>query len=267
MPVIVTRVQPQALRWVQCFQDRGHQAHALALIEIRALADNAPLTAAWHNLADYAAVMFVSSHAVTHFYASKPPLTLMRYAQAAIKKRNWATGPGTRAALLAQGVPTDLVDAPALDAGQYDSETLWPLVQHQIQPGAKVLIVRGDTRRLGAATPGAPGVGRDWLAQRLQAAGAQVDFLVAYQRAAPIWTAAEQALAQASAADGTVWLFCSTEALANLQALLPDQVWASARAVVTHARIAGAAQRLGFGVVSESRPDLASVLASIESMP
>jgi uroporphyrinogen-III synthase len=104
------------------------------------------------------------------------------------------------------------------------------------------------------------------LALRLQAAGAQVDFVVAYRRGAPVWTPAEVALAVAGAADGSVWVFSSAEAVENLRALLPDQRWTNARAVATHPRIAAAARQIGFGVVSESRPTLPRVLASIESL-
>jgi uroporphyrinogen-III synthase len=62
-----------------------------------------------------------------------------------------------------------------------------------------------------------------------------------------------------------VWLFSSSEAVANLRALLPDQSWQQARAVATHPRIAQAARDAGFAVVCESRPALADVVASIES--
>jgi uroporphyrinogen-III synthase len=48
-----------------------------------------------------------------------------------------------------------------------------------------VLIVRGDTP--GSDEPAPQGVGRDWLAQHLAAAGAVVDYVVAYQRGAPQW--------------------------------------------------------------------------------
>jgi uroporphyrinogen-III synthase len=70
-----------------------------------------------------------------------------------------------------------------------------------------------------------------------------------------------------AAIDGSVWLFSSSEAIANLQALLPQQSWSQARAIATHARIGQAAKNAGFSVVCESRPVLASVVASIESMP
>jgi uroporphyrinogen-III synthase len=72
-------------------------------------------------------------------------------------------------------------------------------------------------------------------------------------------------LARAAATDGAVWLFSSSEAVANLQACLPGQDWGAARALTTHGRIAEAARAAGFGVVREARPALADILASLES--
>jgi uroporphyrinogen-III synthase len=176
--------------------------------------------------------------------------------------------------LLRAGVAPAVLDAPPADAAQFDSEALWARVSHQVQAGSRVLIVRGrDAVALdatGAAdtvAPDAAGVGRDWLAQRIQQAGARVEWVVAYQRTAPVWLAPERALAQQAASDGSVWLFSSTQAVTHLLALLPGQVWTAARAVATHARIAQALRNAGFGRVAESRPTLRDVMASIESMP
>lgn len=268
MRVIVTRVQPQAARWVKLLAAR-FDAVALPLIDIQPLPDTRALQAAGQRWADYAAVMFVSSAAVAHFFASNQALAQTKWTQVAVKTRAWVPGPGSRAALLAQGVPAELVDAPAAEGGQFDSEALWQQVRRQIDTGARVLIVRGDSNQTDGDGEGAAlgqGVGRDWLAQHLQQAGAVVDFVVAYRRGAPAWGAGERALAAAAASDGSVWLFSSAEALTHLQTLLPGQCWTQARAVATHPRIAGAARRLGFGVVSESRPTLPEVMASIESL-
>jgi uroporphyrinogen-III synthase len=265
MRLIVTRVQPQAQQWAQALCTSGHDAVALPLIETRGLQDTSAIRQASLRLADYAAVMFVSAHAVNHFYKENKALALTGKAQAAISTRAWATGPGTSAALATQGVPVHLTDAPVLDAGQFDSENLWWRVHTQIHPGTRVLIVRGDTP--GSDEPAAQGVGRDWLAQQLRQAGAQVDFVVAYQRGAPQWDADQLALAAAAATNGAAWIFSSAEALGNLQTLLPGQDWSLARAVATHARIALAARRLGFGTVLQASPTLPSVLASVESLP
>jgi uroporphyrinogen-III synthase len=167
--------------------------------------------------------------------------------------------------LLKQGVGADLIDSPAPDGGQFDSEALWQQVASRVKPGAKVLIVRGDSAD--ADSPNEVGVGRDWFAQQVQQAGASVDFVAAYRRVAPHWAHAERALARSAAQDGSLWIFSSSEALSHLQKLLPEQNWQLARAVATHARIAVAARELGFGMVSESQPTLAAVLASIESLP
>jgi uroporphyrinogen-III synthase len=122
------------------------EAVALPLIETSALADNSGVHAAWQRWPDYAAVMFVSAHAVNFFFKEKPASAHINQASPAIDTRAWATGPGTLSALLEQGVSPGLIDSPHLDQGQFDSEALWQQVYAQITPGARVLIVRGDTR-------------------------------------------------------------------------------------------------------------------------
>ena len=266
--VIVTRVQPQAQAWVELLTAQGHDALALPLIEVRSLADSTGVRAAWKQLPGYLAVMFVSRHAVDFFYKENQALALDIYAQAAIKIRAWATGPGTANALLEHGVSAAHIDTPPEQAGQFDSEALWQLVHGQVQPGDRVLIVRGNSLAADGSLSAEndSGVGRDWLAQHLLDAGAQVDFVVAYQRGAPILASAQREAAEAGATDGSVWLFSSAEALGHLQSLLPHHDWSAARAVATHPRIAAAARATGFGVVLQARPVFADVLASIESL-
>ena len=212
--------------------------------------------------------MFVSRHAVDFFFKEKQALVLDDQALLAIKTRAWATGPGTANALLAHGVPPDMMDSPPEQAGQFDSEALWQQVHTEVRPGDRVLIVRGDSLAADGSSvaDGDAGVGRDWLAQRLRDAGAQVDLVVAYQRGAPLWNSVEREVAVAGATDGAIWLFSSAEALGHLQSLLPGQDWSAARAVATHPRIAAAARATGFGVVAQARPTFAEVLASIESL-
>jgi uroporphyrinogen-III synthase len=165
-------------------------------------------------------------------------------------------------ALLQAGVPATAITAPPLDAPQFDSEALWHLVADRIHTGVRILVVRGADAQ-GRSSQGA---GRDWFAHQVQAAGGVVDFVASYQRRPPMLEAAQLEHARAAAGDGTVWLFSSSEAVQNLQASLPQQEWRAARAVATHARIAQAVRGAGFAVVRESRPALADVLASIESM-
>ncbi len=261
MHIIVTRGQPQADRWVRFFNHVGHQAVAWPLVQVHPVSDTAALLQAWRHWGDYFAVMFVSPHAVHYFFASAPPGMPVNSAQLAINQRAWATGPGTCSALLSHGVAPDRVDAPDPNGTQFDSEALWHKIADTVRPGCKVLIVRGDS----TGDTRAAGSGRDWLAQHLQSAGALVDFVVAYQRSAPLYGATDLAWASRATYEGGVWVFCSTQAVAHLHRLLPQQDWSQARAVATHLRIAEAALQIGFGQVLVSPPNLAAVLASLES--
>jgi uroporphyrinogen-III synthase len=263
MRVIVTRPAAQAGKWVKALRAAGLEALALPLIEIVDPADRLAVLAAWQRVAGFNALMFVSANAVEHFFALQPPGSAYPELQA----RCFATGPGTVAALLRVGVPQDRVDAPDLAASQFDSEALWQVVQHLVVPGWRVLIVRGNTGSESAdGVDASQGLGRDWLATRLTERGATVEFVVSYERRAPELSAPETDLVRAAAADGSVWLFSSSEALGNLRAIVSGQSWAKGRAVATHPRIAQAAREAGFGRVYESRPAMAELIASIESL-
>lgn len=262
MRIIVTRPEQDAPSWARVLCERGHEVTTLPLIEIGAAPEPAPLQQAWSQLSHYHALMFVSGNAVVQFCAAQQAPTLAAWLQRAPHTRAWATGPGTRKALLSAGVAPQLIDAP--EQGQFDSEALWRLVQGGVQAGQRVLIVRGGDGRAGDASK-AQGVGRDWLAQALQAAGVEAELVVAYTRCLPHWSDAQLERARSAAQDGSLWLFSSSEAIANLQQLLAGQDWRAARALATHPRIAQAARAAGFAAVRESRPSLAEVLASIES--
>ena len=281
MKVIVTRPRLEADAWVKQLRALHFDAVALPLIHIGAFADTTDVAKSWESLHQYNAVMFVSSNAVRYFYHSNIPIAGEFASYEAIKNiansdklasyprrpRMWATGPGTRDALLARSVPSDLIDSPASDAAQFDSEALWNRVQHQVKRGDKVLIVRGSSSNTKDAEGAESGRmnGRPWLADQLTAAGVQVDFVVSYQRSAPVFDAAQMALMVQAATDKSVWLLSSSEAVANLRTV-SGLNWSHARAVATHPRIALAARDAGFGVVYESRPLLADVAASIESL-
>jgi uroporphyrinogen-III synthase len=261
MTVIVTRPEREAAHWCREFASLGLQAEPLPLIAIEPVPDARLVDAVWHQLADFKAVMFVSGNAVEHFFVRKTPAARLGWAQAAIKTRAWAPGPATRDALLAVGVPASLVDAPPAEAAQFDSRALWGEVAAQIGPGDRVMIVRGDD---------GGGVGqtgeRDWLAGQLSDAGARAETVVAYLRRQPGFNEEQLARAQRAAADGSVWLFSSSQGIANLVRSLPGQRWHRARAIASHPRIAQAAREAGFGVVCESRPAMADLMAAIESI-
>lgn len=263
MYVIVTRPGPQAGPWVKALRAAGLDALALPLIEIAGSPDPSAVVRAWGALPTFDAVMFVSANAVAQFFALKPAGMDVDAGQ----PRYFVTGPGSVAALLQVGVPRSQIDAPDEAAAQFDSEALWRVVQPLVQSGWRVLIVRGNSEADGSedADP-AKGVGREWFAARLQERGAVAEFVVSYARQAPVLGAQALALVQEAAADGSVWLFSSSEAVTNLCAVAAGQSWSQARAVATHPRIAQAARAAGFAVVRESRPAMADLLASIESL-
>lgn len=237
MRLIVTRPAAQAQAWVQALQALHVDAHALPLLGIEPVADTTPLQSDWRELANLALVMFVSANAVQHFFAARPAgLQWPPHLAAA------STGPGTTAALRGAGVV--LIEQPALDEAQFDSEALWRQLRLKRWAGCRVLIVRGEE-------------GRSWLADTLRAAGAQVAMRVAYRRVAPHPNAAEHALLQAALARPAEhrWLFSSSEAVGQLQRLAPQARWAESAALASHPRIAQAARDIGFGQVEVVEPD------------
>jgi uroporphyrinogen-III synthase len=254
MRVIVTRPAQEAARWVTALGTRGISAMALPLIDIVPAPDAQAVQRAWRDLGSYSAAMFVSPNAVQAFFAARGA-----HGWPAHGVRAWAPGPGTRDALVAEGVPAASIDAPAQDAAQFDSEHLWARVQGQLAAGSRVLLVRG-------ADAGGRGQGREWLAQRLAEAGVAVEDVAAYARQRPAWDASQVQAARAAGADGSLWLFSSSEAVDHLAQLVPGFDWRSGRALVTHPRIAERARSLGFGRVETTRPALEEVVASIESM-
>jgi uroporphyrinogen-III synthase len=178
--VLVTRPAAQAAVWVERLRATGIDAEALPLIAIVAVADRRGLQAAWAGLAARRLVVFVSSNAVVHFFAGRPPDLVWPAGVVAA-----APGPGTAEALRDVGVAEAAIVAPASDAPQLDSESLWARLQGRDWRGASVLIVSGDG-------------GRDWLAERLREAGATVESLPAYRREAPDFAGSEaQRLTQA----------------------------------------------------------------------
>ena len=277
--VIVTRPAAEARLWVRQLKNAGIAAEAIPLIDIRPLsspADVQLLRNAWEALEGCAACMFVSGNAVTHFFKKKKLFAQADRTQTAINNvandkaaeiwpnvRFMAPGPGTVAALRSVGIAAPRIDAPALDASQFDSEALWQVIGSRDWSGRKVLIVRGQS----AGAHGAS-AGRDWIVRQWQGAGASVDVVSVYRRCAPDWDKARLQRVRQAGADGSVWLFSSSEAVANLveTAGLRGMGWQGARAVATHPRIAQAVRAAGWGVVVESRPALADIRQALGSV-
>ena len=250
MKLLVTRPAAQAVEWVAALRERGVEADALPLIGIFAPRDAAPVREAWASLAAHRLVMFVSPNAAEQFFALRPPGLAWPEATLA-----GSPGPGTSRTLHALGVPAACIAEPAADAAQFDSESLWQQLKSRDWRGASVLIVRGES-------------GRDWLADTLRAQGASVSFVTAYERGAPRLDAREAELLRAAQASpqAQVWMFSSSESIAQLEVLVPGADWHAATALATHPRIAQRAREAGFGRVLECRPSLDAVVACLQSI-
>jgi uroporphyrinogen-III synthase len=275
--VILTRPAGQADAWVQGLKAQGFDAQSFPLIEIADALQPQQRTALHTRVfvqREFAVCMWVSANAVNYFFQSNMPLVPITRTQAAPQLianviihntgnlRHWATGPGTVQALLEQGVPLAQIDAPGLHSAQWDSESLWTGVAHQVHAGSRVLILRGEDI-------GTPSASRDWLADQVRALGGVVEFAAVYQRRAPPFSAQQTAWVQQAAADGSVWVFSSSQAVAHLPRLAGVQgssPWSLARCIATHTRIAQAAQALGFAVVCTSRPSVQDVAQSLKSL-
>jgi uroporphyrinogen-III synthase len=254
--VLVTRPQPQADEWVQRLRDLGQQAAALPLLAIEALpGDDPALQLAWRQVEGCRLLMFVSPNAVAAFMAGRPPGWVWPQGLLA-----GATGPGTVAALRAQGVPDASIASPRPDAAQFDAETLWAhRLEREDWAGRRVLIVRASE-------------GRDWLSERLTAQGAQVTPVTAYRRCAPRLGEAERALLRrvVQAPQQHAWLLSSSEALGHLSGCLAELAeadWAPALRQVpawaTHPRIADNARAAGFAKVHAAQPDPAWLVRAL----
>jgi uroporphyrinogen-III synthase len=254
---LVTRPLAQGRAWQQRLDLLGVRSALLPLIEIAAAPDPQALRAWFETAAGgppqaLALVMFVSPNAAQCLIDVLP--AGWRWPAGVLAA---GTGPGTTAALLAAGVPTELIVAPAADAAQFDSEALWlQLAPGRDWAGRRVAIVRGDG-------------GRDWLAAQLRAAGAEVEFVQSYARRAPRLDDAQQrVLADALAQPGAyAWLLSSSEAVDHLERLAPPGAsWHGALALASHPRIAARARQAGFGQVVDIRPTPEAVAQALSEL-
>ncbi len=138
---------------------------------------------------------------------------------------------------------------------QWDSEGLWDAIQNRFPSwaGRRVVVFRGDG-------------GREWLADQLQSAGAQVEAIAVYSRiplseSSPQW---EKALKANT--DDALWILTSSEAVRHLGAILKQQgrpdYLASATALCPHRNIARTANEIGFATVLECHSGDAALVSA-----
>ncbi|MEN9545066.1 MAG: hypothetical protein RLZZ598_1899 [Pseudomonadota bacterium] len=263
--LLVTRPAAQAEPARRALRAVGVEAVALPLIGITPLADLAPVSALWQTLERWQLVIFVSQNAVAHFFAARPAGAVWPAHTLAA-----GPGPGTAAALRSAGVPNPQIVAPAA-SGPQDSEALWAALAPRYDwPAARVLLLRG-------ADAGVPsvdtGVGREWLAATLGAAGAELRLQAVYRRGPAVLSPHERALLSVALAAPArhVWLFASAEAVEHLRTIASELGTAlpvaPGAAIATHPRIADRARAAGFDPVLLCAGDPASLRRCLEAWP
>lgn len=259
--VVITRPKAPSDSWQRAFRGRGFQVQHLPLIEIKGPPEPRALQNMGSHLDQFQAIMFVSPQAVVQFFQH------LELDMSAWRTPCWATGGGSKAALLEAGISEPFIWMPQDESGLWDSEHLWLRVKDTVQAGQKVLIVRGTDQYASGPGDMDRGVGREFLSQQLHAHGLEVVYVVAYQRLCPVWQEDKRQSVKEFLKPTHVWVFTSSQAVHNLVAHLKPVDFSNARAIVTHERIAKALHDVGFGVVLLSRPDVVDVLRSLESMP
>jgi uroporphyrinogen III methyltransferase / synthase len=248
--VVLTRPAGQSGELAARLAAAGVATLDFPLIDIAPAADEAPLRAAFAGLANYALVVFVSPNAIDCAFARFDAIWPHALPVGVV-------GPGSVAALARHGVaaPAYQVISPQADAeddtARFDSEGLYAALEAALGAnafeGKRVLIVRGDG-------------GREWLADRLREAGAEVDTVAAYRRIVPdpsvsTWERVHALLA----GEPHVWLVTSSEGVRNLADLARDHLTSAevtqlkrAPFVAPHPRIAETARGLGFDSITVS---------------
>ncbi|MCX4158926.1 MULTISPECIES: fused uroporphyrinogen-III synthase HemD/membrane protein HemX [Paraburkholderia] len=248
--VVITRPAGQSNELIAQLAAAGVAVLDFPLIDIAPVTDEAPLRAALASLERYALVVFVSPNAVDHAFARSDAIWPHALPIGVV-------GPGSVQALARHGVAAPaytIISPPSVaddDTARFDSEGLFAAIDTALGAtsleGKRVLIVRGDG-------------GREWLADRLREAGAEVETVAAYRRLVPEpsiggWARVHALLAGAPHA----WLLTSSEGVRNLHELAQEHLTAEeitqlkhANLVTPHPRIAQTARALGFDSITVS---------------
>jgi len=264
--IIVTRPSGQARQLIEvltlAIQNSGVAKHSLPevislpLLTIVPKADAALADHIATVLSDADLAIFVSPNAIE---------SVMR-----LLERDWQTfskqiipigvmGGSSQLALRNHGIGNEVNPTPIImpkHHAQWDSEGLW----HELQTlnwnwvDKKVVIFKGEG-------------GRDWLADTLKNAGANVETISSYTRIPldvdnPAWQAIHEMDFSKS-----LWLLTSSEAVRYLGTVMKDQFTqdlSAASALCPHHNIADAAEIIGFGeVFTTDSGDEALIKASL----
>lgn len=203
----------------------GWRTHGWPALALAPMPRQSPLP----EPADFDLVVFVSGNAARLFFDAWRAQGASAWPAATAAA---TVGPASAVALHESGLfgtNTTVIHPPAA-APRHDSEALWELLRQRPMP-RRVLIVRGTE-------------GREWLAERLREAGAEVVPCAIYRRVPCEWDDARLALLQEWAAQDRphTWLLTSGEGIAAVAANI-DRAgvrawWLRGRAVVTHPSLA-----------------------------
>ncbi|UYO92316.1 uroporphyrinogen-III synthase [Pollutimonas sp. M17] len=228
--VVLTRPHGKNEALATRLAQAGLNALILPALHIEPLDRQAPLPLPEH----YDLIVFVSGNAA-RFYMDR--LAALRPAASWPAATRAATvgAPSARYLQDYSGIPASQILHPGAQCATQDSEGLWAVLQPMLADLKRVLIVRGQA-------------GREWLGERFQQAGIQVDRLPLYNRRAAIWDRRQGgALAAALHAPGPcVFLLTSGEGVdavqANILRLGLQEAWKRSRFVAIHERVASRLQ-------------------------
>jgi len=249
--VVVTRPGAAGRALADELNRGGQPALWLPAFEFGRAPDEARVRVVLSSLLDFDLAIFVSPQAVR--------------ATAALLGQPWpvgtaiaAVGAGTRAAVL-ESVPgadgARLLPAREEDLRGSGSEALWPLLQAMQPKPRRVLLLRAQS-------------GREWLAERLQAAGSTVTPLAVYTRLAFTPSADQLGRLVAAAPAGLASVVSSSDAVDALAQMLgerPDVLRAlrAGPALASHPRIAERLQAVGFERIRLCTPEPSAIIASL----
>ena len=250
--VIITRPLAQAEPLAAKLRATGFDVRIFPLLDIQTLPDNRELRQKTEQLSDYAMVAFVSPNAIDAAFehiGSWPATVIVA-----------VVGEGSRQALARHGLTPDkarIVSPRNLQ--RTDSETLLEVLDLPALAGKNVLIVRAET-------------GRELLADRLRAAGIQVEQVAAYRRGPPPMDDARSFQLKDLLAGPSDWVITSSEALRYLKditlASAGEEGWQhllQSSLIVPHERIAQTAEELGFQHLTRTGSGDEALIAAIQS--
>ena len=232
----------------------GQPAVWLPAFEFGPSPDEARARTVLASLAEFDLAIFVSPQAVR--------------ATAALLAGSWpagtaiaAVGAGSRAAVLAAipgAAQARLLPARDEDIRGSGSESLWPLLQAMQPPPRRVLLLRAQ-------------IGREWLAEKLQEAGAAVTPLAVYSRlpfAPPAQLRARLAAAVPEGLASVVSSSDAVDALAGSFAGQPEvlQALRAGPALASHPRIAERLSAAGFARVAVCAPEVQAIVVSLRGV-